>query len=120
MNNSLIKKYPILLVVLALISVSIWGFNFTISKIALTNFPPFLALSIRFFIAFIILFPFYPKPPIPIKQIVIVSLFFGLGHLGFMYFALYIGISASIGVVVTQIGVPFTILLAFLFFKEKT
>lgn len=48
----------------------IWGFNFTIMKLALDYFPPVLFSSIRFLLASIILLIicFYKKIPFPRKQ----------------------------------------------------
>ena len=48
----------------------IWGFNFTVMKLALDYFPPVLFSSIRFLIASILLLAicFYKKIPFPRKQ----------------------------------------------------
>ena len=119
MDKSLTKYQKSLPYLLALISVVIWGFNFVAAKVAVSGISPFLMLSLRFLIAFIILIPFYPKPPIPLKQILIISFTFGFGHLGSMFLSLHMGLSSSIGIVADKVGVPFAILLAFLLFKEK-
>ena len=117
MNKFLTNIPPL---ILAFIAVVIWGFNFVAATIAVDGISPFLMLSLRFLLVFIILIPFYPKPPIPIKQIIIISFTFGFCHLGSMFLSLHMGLSSSVGIVVDQVGVPFAILLAFLFFKEKS
>lgn len=119
MNDILRKYQKALPYILALISVIIWGFNFVAAKIAVSGIPPFLMLSLRFLIVFVLLIPFYPKPPIPIKQIIIISFTFGLGHLGLMFLSLNMGLSSSVAIVVDKVAVPFSILFAYLFFKEK-
>lgn len=116
MNKFLTNIPPL---ILAFIAVVIWGFNFVIATVTVQGISPFLMLSLRFLLVFIVLMPFYPKPPIPIKQIIAISFIFGFCHLGSMFLSLHMGLSSSVGIVVDQVGVPFTILLAFLFFKEK-
>lgn len=116
MNKFLTNMPPL---ILAFIAVVIWGFNFVIATVTVQGISPFLMLSLRFLLVFIILIPFYPKPPIKIIQIIAISFVFGLCHLGSMFLSLHMGLSSSVGIVVDQVGVPFTILLAFLFFKEK-
>ena len=116
MNKILNNISPL---ILAFIATAIWGFNFVAATIAINGISPFLILSLRFLLVSAILIPFYPKPPIPIKQLIIISFTFGFCHLGAMFLSLHMGLSASVGIVVDQVGVPFAILLAFLFFKEK-
>lgn len=116
MNKFLTNIPPL---ILAFIAVVIWGFNFVIATVTVQGISPFLMLSLRFLLVFMILIPFYPKPPIKITQIIAISFIFGLCHLGSMFLSLHMGLSSSVGIVVDQVGVPFTILFAFLFFKEK-
>ena len=99
--------------------VVIWGFNFVAVTLVIEGMSPFMMLTIRFLLVAMILLPFYPKPPIPIKQILIVAITFGFLHVGSMFWSIHMGLNASVGIVVDQVGVPFSILLAFIFFKEK-
>lgn len=116
MNNYLKNISPL---ALAFIAVAVWGFNFVAAKIALENFSPFFMLSLRFLIVFLLLIIFYPKPPISTGKLLVISFTFGFCHLGSMFMSLYMGLSSSVGIVVDQVGVPFTIILAFIFFQEK-
>lgn len=113
-NNHI--AYPYLL---ALISVTLWGFIFVAAKEAVTDMPPFAVLSIRFLLAAILLLPFFPKPPIPIKNIIVIALVFGVGHLGTMFWSLHLGLGSAVGIVVDQLGIPISLILAFFIFKEK-
>ncbi|MDA0902573.1 MAG: EamA family transporter [Proteobacteria bacterium] len=104
---------------LSLMVVIFWGFNFMFAKIALQHFTPFLMLTIRFLATFLILFPFYRKPPLPIKQIIIISFTFSVMHLGCMFWSLYLGLDSSIAIVAQQLSIPFLFIVAVMIFKEK-
>ena len=81
--------------------------------------PPFAILSVRFLLATILLIPFFPKPPIPIKNIIVIALVFGVGHLGTMFWSLHLGLDSAVGIVVDQLGIPISLILAFFIFHEK-
>lgn len=115
MHNKKIA-YPYLL---ALITVTLWGFIFVAAKEAVTDMPPFAILSVRFLVAAILLLPFFPKPPIPIKNIIVIAVVFGVGHLGTMFWSLHLGLDSSVGIVVDQLGIPISLILAFFIFGEK-
>mgnify|MGYP001103469128 FL=1 len=104
---------------LAMITVSLWGFMFVAAKESVSNMPPFAILTVRFFVVAAILIPFYRRPPIPLKEVFIISLVFGVGHLGTMFWSLHLGLDSSVGIVVDQIGIPISLLLAFFAFGEK-
>ena len=97
----------------------IWGLNFVFLRPALNHFSPFMVLTLRFAITSIILIPKYPKPPIKIASIFFISFVFCILHLGCMFWALHLGIESSVGSIIQQLGVPFTLLMAIIFFKEK-
>lgn len=104
---------------LAIIVTVLWGLNFVFAKIGLLHFSPFFMLLLRFIIVTLILLPFYPKPPIKLYNIAIISLLFSVLHLGFMFWSLYLGLDSSIGVITQQLSIPFVLLLSIVFFKEK-
>ena len=105
--------------ILALIVSLLWGFNFVFAKTALLHFEPFTLLLIRYLIISLLLIPFFPKPPVPIKDILLLSFSFSLCHLGAMFLSLKIGLDASIGIVALQTHVPFLLILGIIFFKER-
>jgi len=101
-----------------LLVVSIWGFNFVPSEIALGYFTPYQLGAARFFlVAFPLLF-FIPRPKIPIKWLVIYSLTQGVGQFCFLFTALKVGMTASLASVLLQCQIFFTALSAALLLGE--
>lgn len=112
-------KLSISHLLLAIFVTLIWGFNISFAKIALDNFEPFTALMLGFMMAAAILLPLYPKPPIKISQIILISAIFSIGNMGCMFWALKMGLDSSVGIMVQQIQIPFLIILSVFFLKEK-
>jgi O-acetylserine/cysteine efflux transporter len=110
---------PLRSYILALIVTLLWGFNFVFAKTAVLHFEPFTLLFIRYLIISLLLIPFFPKPPVVFKDILLLSVSFSLCHLGAMFLALKIGLNASIGIVALQTHVPFLLILGIIFFKER-
>lgn len=104
---------------LALISAILWGLNFVVAKEALQYFEPFTLLMLRFVIVALVIFPFFPKPPLPLKQLAAISFSFAILHLGMMFWSLAIGLDASVGVLALQMHVPFLLVMGVWFFNEK-
>jgi len=102
---------------MALLAVLFWGLIFVGAKFAIAGIPPFLALSLRFWIVAALLLPFFPKAPITVREVCLVSVVFGCS-LWSMFWSLYLGLDSAVAIVVNQIGIPFMILLAFICFKE--
>ena len=106
-------------IVLSFIVTALWGFNYPIVKVTLTDVPTFLVLFIRFFLMSLCLWPFFPKPPSPMKQLIPVMLSFCLGHLVCMYLAMEIGLSSGNAVIFQQVGIPILMILGVIIFKER-
>lgn len=110
---------PIRHVLLALLVVAIWGFNFVVIKLSVEALPPVLAAALRFFFA---AFPlvFFVKPPrVHWRLVVGFGLFFGVALYGFLNLALAWGMSAGLSSLVLQSQAFFTMALAFLFLGER-
>ncbi len=106
-------------VLLALLVVAIWGFNFVIIKLSVEELSPFLAAALRFFFA---AFPavFFIKPPQTSWVLVAAfGLTFAFVLYGFLNFALAVGMPAGLASVVLQVQAFFTILFAFFILKER-
>ncbi|MFZ4125282.1 MAG: DMT family transporter [Rickettsiales bacterium] len=109
-----------LLAILAAITVSFcWGANFTASKFAMEYFPPFLTILIRFVGLSVVLLPFIVRQKIPnLKDMLILSLLYITCHFAMIFFAMYVGLSVTSAIIATQLGVPFSSMLAAIFFKD--
>ncbi len=115
---------PLRHILLALLVVAIWGFNFVVIKLSVEVLEPFLAAGLRFVLA---AFPaiLFVKPPrdasdkIPWAIIIGFGLSFGFGLYVFLNFALSQGMPAGLASLVLQIQVFFTFLVAFFVLRER-
>ncbi|MBT7670865.1 MAG: EamA family transporter [Proteobacteria bacterium] len=103
---------------LALLVPLTWALGFTVAKAALDEFPPLLLMSMRFFIAGLILVWFVPIPRHCLKDLFWISLVGSTLQYGLTFTGLSM-IDASLGGIVVQLEVPFSVLLAVIFFRER-
>jgi len=103
---------------LALLVPLTWALGFTVAKAALDEFPPLLLMSMRFFIAGLILVWFVPIPRHCLKDLFWISLVGSTVQYGLTFTGLSM-IDASLGGIIVQLEVPFSVLLAVIFFRER-
>ncbi|MHC8596869.1 DMT family transporter [Arenicellales bacterium IMCC55707] len=103
---------------LALLVPLTWALGFTVAKAALDEFPPLLLMSMRFFIAGLILVWFVPIPRHCLKDLFWISLVGSTVQYGLTFTGLSM-IDASLGGIIVQLEVPFSVLLAVIIFKER-
>ncbi len=96
-----------------------WGANFVAAKVAMEALPPFLLLLLRFLAVAALLLPFFPRPCLPLRQLFFLSVLLGTLHFSLMFFAIWLGLSASAATVAGQLGVPFSCLLGGIFFNDR-
>lgn len=109
---------PLRDVLAALLVVTLWGTNFIAVKMALHALPPFLLTSVRFAGVALCLAPFFRPRRDQILGIMGIALVLGCGHFGLLFFGLS-GMDAATTAIVTQLGAPFSALLAWLAFGER-
>ncbi|WP_419796643.1 MAG: DMT family transporter [Terasakiella sp.] len=102
----------------ALCVVIIWGFNFAAIKVTVGEIPPLTLTIIRFGITAVLLLPFFRLSFVQLKQVVPVALVLGVGHFG-LFFVGFRGADAATVALLLQLGVPFSCILAAIFFKDK-
>lgn len=102
----------------AVLVVTLWGLNFVAMKIALAVLPPFLLTGLRFAVVALVLAPFFRPHRHQIVGIAAIGAVLGCGHFGLLFLGLS-GMDAATGAIVTQLGVPFSALLAWAMFGEK-
>ena len=95
-----------------------WGLGFTLSKAALAEFPPLMLMSMRFFIAALILVWFVPVPRNSLKDLFWIALVGSTIQYGLTFTGLSM-IDASLAIIVVHLEVPFGVLLAIVFFRER-
>jgi O-acetylserine/cysteine efflux transporter len=110
---------PLRHLLLAALTVAIWGFNFVAIKTALTELPPLLLCAIRFiFVAFPAVF-FIRRPAVPFRQLLLYGVTMFALHFGFLFLGMALGLSAGLASLVIQTQVFVTIALAAMALKER-
>ena len=96
----------------------IWGGNFAVTKLGLTELPPLLFISLRFIIVAVLLLPFVKPPTGHWRGVALVSVTLGFLHFALMFTGLT-KIDAATAAIAIQLQVPFAALLAAIFFNDK-
>lgn len=97
----------------------LWGYQFVVIKVGITEFPPFFFLALRFLATALLLIPFVKKPTREqLRPIAAISLFLGGLNFGLFYVGLGLG-SGSMTAVAYLLSTPFTILLAWPLLAER-
>lgn len=99
--------------------VAIWGFNFVVIKVGVSDVPPLLLNGIRFSLVVLPWVFFFKKPNASWSLIIGFGLFLGVIQFGLLFTAMKWGVSASLASIVLQLQAFFTILFAFLLLGEK-
>lgn len=102
----------------ALAVILIWALNFVVAKVAVTQIPPNLLLALRFGLVAVLLARFLRPPGKPWKLIVALSVVLGGLHFGLLFFGLK-GVDAGLAAIAIQLTVPFSLLLATIFYRER-
>lgn len=103
---------------LAILMICIWGSNYAVAKIGLMDVPPFLFMALRFMLTALILLPFVPRNTKEVGPIFVYAVIIGLIHFGGIFSALALSDAALI-IIVSQINVPISIMIAAFFLQEK-
>jgi O-acetylserine/cysteine efflux transporter len=102
----------------AAVVVLIWGLNFVVGKVGVAQFPPLFMMAMRFSLVALLLSPFLRRPGRPFGLVVALGVVFGGFHFGLLFAGLK-GVDAGVAAVAMQLGVPFSALLAAVFFHER-
>ena len=102
----------------ALVAVLVWGLSFSVAKIGVGQIPPILLMGMRLALVALILARFLRPPGKALPHIVGLSITMGVLHYGLMYTGLK-GVDAGAAAIAFQLMVPFSAVLAALFFRER-
>ena len=102
----------------ALTVVLIWGFNFVAIKTAVTEIPPLALTVVRFLFVGILITPLFRPERAQLRLLLLLSLTMGVGHFGLLFLGLR-GADAATAALLIQLGVPFSSMLAALFFADR-
>lgn len=106
-------------ILLALLTVVVWGLNFVAIKIGLEQLPPILFTALRFFL---VAFPwiFFVRRPAVFG---LALLLYAMGNFvlqfAFLFSAMAVGASAGLASLILQVQVFFTLFFAFVLMREK-
>jgi O-acetylserine/cysteine efflux transporter len=97
----------------------LWGYQFVVIKVGVTEFPPLFFLGLRFLVIALLLVPFVNRPTRQqFGPVAAISLFLGGLNFGLFYVGLGLG-SGSMSAIAYQLSPPFTVLLAWPLLREK-
>lgn len=105
-------------ILIALLVVTIWGFNFVVIKLGLQGLPPILFSALRFIFAAFPLVFFVKRPAIPLKLLFGYGLFQFAFQFTLLFSGIKLGFSPGLASMVIQLQAFFTIGLAALFLNE--
>lgn len=99
-----------------------WGLNYSASKLAMVDFPPLLAIAVRFVLLTIILLPLMPRYGIPTRRVmrdmVMICLTTIVFHFALLLLAINHGLNVTSCILAVQLGVPFSCIFASVLFKD--
>lgn len=110
---------PVHHILFAFIISIVWGVNFVVMKIGLDYLSPFLFVTMRFTIVLILLFPWLRIVKGHMWLILGVALFLGGFHFAFVIMGLDLAENITSIIVIVQMHVPLTLILAHFFLREK-
>jgi O-acetylserine/cysteine efflux transporter len=101
-----------------LLVMAIWGFNFAVSKIALEQMPPVLMIGLRFALVAALLLPISRIPLGHMKDIFLLSVTLGSAHFALMFTGLS-RVDASVAAITIQAQVPIAAALGAILYREQ-
>jgi len=106
-------------IVLGFIVSIVWGVNFVVMKIGLAHLSPFLFVAFRFAVVLLLLFPWLRIVKGHMWLIVAVGLCLGGLHFAFAIMGLQLANNVTSIVIIVQMHVPLTLIMAHFLLKEK-
>lgn len=110
---------PIRHILLALLVVAIWGFNFVVIKLSVEALPPILAAALRFSAAAFPAILFVRPPKAPAWIVIAFGLSFGFALYAFLNLSIAWGMPAGLSSLVLQTQAFFTMAMAFVLLGER-
>ena len=104
---------------LVILIVLVWGFNFVVIKIGLQGVPPFFLVFLRFFLTSVPAIFFIKKPEVPFRWVLTYGLILFALQFSLLFWSMAEGLSSGLASILLQLQAFFTVLFAFFFFREK-
>ena len=104
--------------ILALLVVIVWGTNFTVIKLGLSEVSPMLLAALRYTFTAIPAIAFVKRPSVEWKYIAAYGMTVGVGQFSCLFYAIDIGMPAGVSSVILQAQAFFTLIFAAMLLKE--
>ncbi|WP_246793032.1 EamA family transporter [Burkholderia perseverans] len=104
---------------LALLVTALWGINFSVIKIGLGSFDPFLLAALRFVFCALPWVLVFKRPTVPFKYVFWYGLILGALQFGLLFLGIREGLTAGLASVVLQLQVFFTICFGAIALRER-
>jgi len=104
---------------LAVLVTMLWGLNFSVIKIGLGSFDPFLLAALRFALCALPWIFIFKCPTVPFKYVFWYGLINGAVQFGFLFLGIREGLSPGLASVVLQLHVFFTIGIGAMILKDQ-
>ncbi|PZP86818.1 MAG: hypothetical protein DI582_01775 [Azospirillum brasilense] len=111
---------PPIAIAAALLVALCWGGNFSASKYAMMDFPPFLTVILRFVCVSVLLAPIAlrQRPWPRLRDMAFIALTLIVLHFALIFVAMQMGLTITSVIVATQMGVPFSCMVSAALFKD--
>lgn len=110
---------PLQSLLLALLITFIWGVNFVVIKVSVSEAPPLLVAALRFAFAALPAVFFLPRPVMRWQTSLGYGLAVGVMQFGLLYLAIQLGLSAGLASLLMQMQAFFTAILAAFLLRER-
>jgi O-acetylserine/cysteine efflux transporter len=106
-------------VLLAVVVAVVWGVNFVMIHVGLSDVPPLLFAALRFAVVAFPAVLFVRRPRVALRWVLGVGLFLSAGQFGLAFLSMAHGLPAGLASLVLQMQVLFTIAFAVAFLGER-
>lgn len=106
-------------IMLAILVMVIWGFNFVFVQMGLEEFPPLALCALRFLMASVPIIFFIKRPRVSWRLVILYSLLAFALHFSFLFLGMKAGVSPGLTSLLSQTQVFFSFMFAAVFLGER-
>ena len=106
-------------ILIAILIVFLWGFNFVALKVTVNSLPPVFAAALRFLILSLPWIFFVKKPKISKIEFISIPFSLGVFQYSLLYYGMSLGLSAGLSAVILQTQSFFSVIISSLFMNES-
>ncbi|MFI9723640.1 EamA family transporter [Streptomyces sp. NPDC052396] len=106
-------------IALAVLVAAVWGVNFVVIDVGLSDFPPLLFSALRFLLAALPAVFFVGPPRVAWRWVLAVGIALGIMKFGMLFIGMHVGMPPGLASLVLQGQAVFTMLFAVLLLRER-